>query len=140
MAGHLCSDAVCVPFTTVNVGEMCDAVASRFCKSDAYCSSEGVCEARVAAGGACTGVECVLGTYCDVMSSVCTATSEAAVGETCGFDSMTGAVVDCVANAYCNDGTCAARVADGAACTSSGSCEFGARCVEGTCQLAPDCN
>jgi hypothetical protein len=95
--GVSCQNGTCVALA--GLGASC--VSPIDCVRTAYCSFPGyVCTAKVAAGGACTGIagsECVDSAYCDTTALHCTA--KLASGAACTSSAQ------CQSD-YCSNGTC----------------------------------
>lgn len=130
------------------------------CDADHVCNSTLVCFAKKCAtpgkvGDACeatgtpTHPACNLGggVYCNAKTSKCEqVTQTAATGAKCGLDATTGSLALCDGKSYCKItdtktyvGSCAARVADGAACDTTNTlgnpCTLPASCKSGVCKL-----
>lgn len=131
--GLACINMTCQTITFSGLGEPC-GTGGAGC-SPLYVCNGSVCEERKGQGEPCTGPECQVDLQCDMASDTCQPRPPpAALGEPCQGG------LQCVYDAYCEEGVCQPRVPDGEACTDSSECYFGARC-DGVCTLEPPvCN
>jgi hypothetical protein len=161
-----CCAGTCAPAPAIAaVGESC---ASASCEPAAYCQRDAsgnrtTCAARIAEGQPCPagdgcaapavcslagrcerlpgpGETCTPPYPCDAFDHVCgeagTCVPLARVGEACVVDEAGN---NCVENAYCAAGECAANPGPGAACEQSGpACQGDLECLAGVCTLAAD--
>jgi len=115
-----------------NYGLACDAMPTGFCRNapkigeacpdhlcaeiGAYCAADGTCKALGLAGAACTtSQQCSPFYPCNTMAGMCEAYP--ILGQPC--------TADCSDGSYCDTMTmlCTSRLADGAACTQSYTCQ-----------------
>ena len=138
--GSVCVDfgdgATCTAPVTQHVGSVCrdhDVVFG--CPIDAACidvdANTARCMPLTEVGGPCAGIFGVCvgppGQWCDVATSTCRAAPD--VGDACAGDDQT-----CGTDAFCWDGVCTRRTAEGDACTVYGECVQGLHCDDGVCK------
>lgn len=107
------------------------------CAPEDYCDdSAHVCMARKPAGAACAGGECELGLQCVGPEGARVCGGPGQPGDGCVGLVTTEA--QCASGLYCasqlpgNSGTCAFRVGEGQACTTTPQCQDGLLCVAAT--------
>ena len=147
--GLQCVGGTCAKWRTQ--GEVCDA---SFRCADTWACSNGTCTAP-SIGQTCAGTNdyCSIDALqgCDVRTATCQPISYSVnqVGDSCGFDALTGSFVDCQPAAYCrtsgqqNFGVCALLPKEGEACAvvnaSGGAvyqlCLPPTTCISGTCRI-----
>jgi hypothetical protein len=166
--GVCCGSASCAACQACNVGASAGACApvaagtpapTTFCtdQTAATCGTNGKCDGlggcqKYADGTTCAAASCAAGTTtlkaagscnagaCAIPTSSCSpyycnggSGAAAACHNTCATDG------DCVSTAYCaTGGTCAAKKAQGDACTANNQCGTG-NCVDGVCCASPAC-
>jgi hypothetical protein len=122
----------CMTSDQCNYGLACDAFPTGFCRNapkigeacpdhlcaeiGAYCSTDGTCTALGLTGAACTtSLECAPAYPCNTMTGTCE--PNPTVGQPCTSQCSDGSFCDFTSK------ICTAKLADGAACTSSGNCQ-----------------
>ncbi|MFZ4580604.1 MAG: hypothetical protein ACOYOB_19640, partial [Myxococcota bacterium] len=144
-SGSECTDDVCVPISPTN--GPCDA--THVCPATNFCDS-GHCATSLKAGAVCNpdndGCDILAGLYCESTKGVCELMVLAKVGEPCGFDDKTNALLLCAGGATCIEvdpvaGTfvCMATVGEGTKCDAQAGpdCNTGFECMGSCIQQDP---